>query len=241
VAGTAPGGADAGGPSEIGRFAALVAHELRAPLATAANLVALMEEDCADCPHRDRHCHLDRLRTLIRRAAELLVAQAALAARWPEALSIQTVAGEQVVQGALLELKPELERAAASVEIGPLPELRADPGLLQQLVRNLVENAIRHRRPDAPLRIAIRAEARAVPEPAWLISVRDNGLGFPETEAERIFTPFHRLEPDGAAGHGLGLALCRRIADLHGGSVTAAGREGEGATFTLALPRHSAS
>lgn len=231
------GDATDGGGSDVDRFAALVAHELRAPLATAANLVALMEDDCADCPHPERRCHLDRLRALIQRTADLLGAQAALATGWPGGLAVQSVAGERVVQGALLELKPELERTAAAVELGPLPELQADPGLLQQLLRNLIENAVRQRRPDAPPRIAIRGARRDGPEPGWEITVRDNGRGFADADAERIFAPFHRLTTGGEGGHGLGLALCRRIASLHGGALTATGRPGEGATFTLILPR----
>lgn len=221
--------------SELESFAALIGHELRQPLAAAANLAALAEAECEGARDGAQRHRMRQIRTLIQRTAELLTAQTALASAWPRRTSPRTVSLRQVAEGALLELKPQLERAAVRVEIGTLPRLRVDPGLLRQLFRNLIENAVRYRRAGVPLTIVIRAEART-PEPGWTIHIRDNGRGFPPHQAEAIFTPFEQLDGGAQGGHGVGLALCRRIAELHGGTVTAVGGPGEGATFHLVLP-----
>lgn len=231
------GRATTGRRSEIEEFAFLVGHELRQPLASAMNLLALLEDDCENPPHESQRCRMRQLRTLIHRAAELLAAQTALASAWPRSAAPRLVSLEHLVEGALLELKTELEQATVRVEIGPLPWLRVDPSLLQQLFRNVIGNAVRYRRAGVPSQIAIHSEARDAPDPAWTIQVRDNGRGFSMDEAESLFAPFSQLEAGAGGGRGLGLALCRRIAELHGGTVTAVGRPGKGATFSVVLPR----
>lgn len=223
--------------SEIERFASLIGHELRQPLATAMNLIGLLEDDLGKAPDRAQRQRLQQIRTLIDRTMELLVAQTTLHDAWPRKATLRAVPAWQLVAGALLELKPELERACVQLAVGPLPWLRVDPGLLQQVFRNLIENAVRYRRHDVPLEIGIHARLRTARDPVWEIAVTDNGRGFRKADAETIFAPFEQLEKESSEGQGLGLALCRRIAELHGGTITASGRPGSGAKFTLRLPR----
>ena len=107
--------------------------------------------------------------------------------------------------------------------------VRGDPRLLRRLVRNLIENARRHGKP--PLRLEVRAEnALAV------LSVMDGGDGVPQAERERVFQPFHRLGAEGN-GAGLGLALVRQIARLHGGDAAVAPRADAPSCFRITLPR----
>ena len=107
--------------------------------------------------------------------------------------------------------------------------VRGDPRLLRRLTRNLLENAARHGEP--PLRVEVRAENETA-----VLSVMDAGAGVPEGERERVFQPFHRLGADGK-GAGLGLALVRQIARLHGGEAAVAPRADAPSCFRITLPR----
>jgi signal transduction histidine kinase len=129
-------------------------------------------------------------------------------------------------------LKPALEAADASLELDELPILRVEAQQIRQLFCNLLENAVKYRRPGVPLRIGIRYESGDPIE----IRVEDNGRGFPPAQAERLFAVGERLAQPGVEGHGLGLAICRRIVERHGGTLHAEGRPERGATFRLRLP-----
>jgi signal transduction histidine kinase len=118
---------------------------------------------------------------------------------------------------------------------------------LRQLFQNLIGNALKFARPGVPLHVVVRAEAfeyltaNADPPPpagsGWRISVSDNGIGFEQQYAERIFELFQRLHGrTDYEGTGLGLAICRKIAQRHGAIITARGLPGQGATFILDWP-----
>jgi len=125
----------------------------------------------------------------------------------------------------------ECARAGAELDATPDVVLHADGRLLRRALRNLIENAARHGGAPADVTLS-RADGRI------RVDVCDRGPGVPESERERIFEPFYRLpgaaESDG--GVGLGLSLARRIAQLHGGSLSCLPREGGGACFRLELP-----
>ena len=115
----------------------------------------------------------------------------------------------------------------------------ADAGQLEQLLQNLVANALKFRRPGVPPRVAITAtpgDDGGVP--VWEIAVRDNGIGFEPQFAERIFVVFQRLHTRTEyPGTGVGLAIAKKVVERHGGRIWAEGRPGDGATFTFTLPR----
>jgi signal transduction histidine kinase len=105
---------------------------------------------------------------------------------------------------------------------------------LHQLLLNLVGNALKYHRAEAPPEVEITGCCRAG---VVQVMVQDNGIGFEPAQANEIFQPFVRLHADGRyEGAGIGLAICRKIVERHGGSLTAAGCPGQGATFTITLP-----
>jgi signal transduction histidine kinase len=113
--------------------------------------------------------------------------------------------------------------------------VEADALQMEQLFQNLLSNALKFRRPDVPLEI--RIESR-VGESFCEILVVDNGIGFEEKYSERIFMVFERLHGrDKYPGTGVGLAICRRIMERHGGYISAQGKPGEGAIFTMGFPQ----
>lgn len=144
-------------------------------------------------------------------------------------VDLTTVAGEVVH-----DLEVRIHQAGGEVAIGALPTVEADALQMRQLLQNLVSNALKFHRPDVPPRVNVSGSV--VADHAQII-VADNGIGFDEKYADRIFTLFERLHGRTAyEGTGIGLAICRKIAQRHGGEIRARSTPGEGATFVVTLP-----
>jgi signal transduction histidine kinase len=152
-----------------------------------------------------------------------------------------------LVGDVLDDLAEGTAETAARMDVGELPHVRADPLQMRQLFQNLIGNAIKFHRPDVPPLVIIRAtpwnQLPADTDPpvpsgeGHRISVTDNGIGFDQSFAERIFELFQRLHGRGEyEGTGIGLAICRKIVQRHGGTITARSREGAGTTFVIDLP-----
>jgi signal transduction histidine kinase len=124
------------------------------------------------------------------------------------------------------------------VTVGDLPVLRGDPGSLRQVFQNLIGNAVKFCEGDPEVRIS----ADRADDGMWCFAVADNGIGMDPNEARDIFEPFHRLHGDGTyAGTGIGLAVCERIVEHHGGRIWAESEVGRGSTFRFTLPAEPAS
>jgi light-regulated signal transduction histidine kinase (bacteriophytochrome) len=133
----------------------------------------------------------------------------------------------------LVDLSDQVSRASAVVRVGELPTISADELQVRQLIQNMVSNALKFRREDVVPEVTIDA---TVTDEETRISVRDNGIGFEDQYADRIFRIFERLHGRGSyPGTGIGLALCRKIAERHGGTVIAESEAGVGSTFTAIL------
>jgi len=131
-------------------------------------------------------------------------------------------------------LQKSIEESGATVSVGALPTVHADATQLTQLFQNLIGNALKYRNDRAP---QIRVDARADDE-AWLFSVQDNGIGIESQYFERIFQMFQRLHTrEEFSGTGIGLAICRRIVERHGGRIWVESEPGRGSTFHFAIPR----
>ena len=130
----------------------------------------------------------------------------------------------------------EIDDAGATVEIRALPKVVGDPARLGQVFQNLVANAVKFRAPDRRAVVVIAAERVGA---EWVVSVTDNGIGVPEADRLRIFAPFRRGAAADVAGHGLGLSICRRIIERHGGRIwvePATDGAGSGSRFCFSLP-----
>jgi len=141
-----------------------------------------------------------------------------------------TVVAREVVH----DLEVRIHQAGGEVVVGELPTVEADSMQMRQLLQNLVSNGLKFHRPDVPPHVELSGSVLAG---RAQIVVRDNGIGFDEKYADRIFTMFERLHARSAyEGTGIGLAICRKIANRHGGDVTARSNPGQGATFIVTLP-----
>ncbi|WP_436344770.1 PAS domain-containing protein [Natronorubrum sp. FCH18a] len=151
---------------------------------------------------------------------------------------------ESVLDDVRNDLQIQIEESGAEITAEPLPRVAGDPSQLRQVVQNLLDNAIEYSG-DEPPRVHVTAEPRGREweisvEPRgreWEISVRDEGIGIDPDDADRIFEVFQRLHSqEEHAGTGIGLALCRRIVERHGGEITVDSEPGEGTTFSVTLP-----
>ena len=134
---------------------------------------------------------------------------------------------------AVFNLKVAVEESGAMITHGPLPTIRADIVQMSRLFQNLMGNAIKFHGKETP-NIHISAERDAN---GWTFSVRDNGIGIDPQNAERIFAVFQRLHTKGEyPGTGIGLAICKRIVERHGGKIWVKPEKGKGATFCFTIP-----
>ena len=214
--------------SELRSFADVVAHDLNEPIAGIALLVRLLERRAAEPPSADV---LRQLRVSSDRARELIDG-VLLYARAGE-LSTERVALGQLMAEVAEDLHASLESAGATLEIGELPEVVADPRQLRRVLQNLLGNAVKYRG-EAPPRVEFTAAERDSQE--WVLTMRDNGLGVDPDKASRIFEMFTR-DNQHTDGAGIGLAVCRRIVEAHGGRIWAEPAEGGGSAFRFTLPR----
>ena len=143
-----------------------------------------------------------------------------------------------VIADVLSDLEPRITAENATIRVGEMPAIEADPGQMHQLFLNLVANSLKFRRPGVQPSISIEGSVEVGENGAMArIAVADNGVGFEPRHAERIFGMFERLHGrDEFDGTGVGLATCRKIAERHAGELTAWGEPDSGAVFTLLLP-----
>jgi signal transduction histidine kinase len=140
----------------------------------------------------------------------------------------------QVMEDVLSTLENQIRRTGGKVEVGTLPAIDCDPLQMRQLMQNLIGNALKYHQPETPPEVKIHAEQLSG---KVQIRVEDQGIGFEQAEAERIFQPFQRLVGRSQyEGSGMGLAICRRIVERHGGEITARSQPGDGTTFIVTLP-----
>jgi light-regulated signal transduction histidine kinase (bacteriophytochrome) len=151
----------------------------------------------------------------------------------------------ELMKSILSDLEIPIHETGARVKVANLPTIDADPSQMRQLFQNLIGNALKYRQENVPPKIELASEFVSIESGTpknrhgglCQIKVLDNGIGFEEQYAERIFGIFQRLHGrEQYEGTGVGLAITRKIAERHGGSITANGRPGEGATFTVILP-----
>jgi PAS domain S-box-containing protein len=220
--------------AELQDFAYTASHDLSEPLRMVASFLGLLERrsagDLDDAGREYLRQALDgagRMRNLI----DDLLLYSRVANEEP---SRQQVDLGALVADVLRFLTPAIEEAGATVEVGRLPTLEAEPGQIMQLLQNLIGNAVKFHRPGAPP--VVRVSARRTLG-ACVVTVADDGVGIPDADQERIFTMFTRLYGrDEFAGTGIGLAICRRIAERHGGRIYVESIVGEGSAFHTLLP-----
>jgi signal transduction histidine kinase len=217
---------------ELERFASVASHDLQEPLRAVASYTQLLRRRLSNTPDSETDLYLGHVLTAVGRMKVLIHDLLNYARVGAGKLSRKVVECDAALQAALADLAPSISESGAEITHGPLPTVSADPGQMGQLFSNLISNAIRFRGP-APPRIDISAERTG---DFWQFAVRDNGIGIEPRHHDRIFVIFQRLHGADRPGTGIGLAICRKIVELHGGRIWVQSEPGAGATFHFTLP-----
>jgi light-regulated signal transduction histidine kinase (bacteriophytochrome) len=171
-----------------------------------------------------------------RRMQELILDLLALSRVGTRGKPFEPTDSGAVLEKVLVDLGPTIDQHGASVSHDELPTVSADPSQLQQLFQNLIANAIKFQG-DRPPRVHVSAERQG---DGWLFKIRDNGIGIEPQYADRIFVVFQRLHTQAEyPGTGIGLAICKKIVERHGGRIWVESEPGQGSTFcfTIVPPR----
>jgi PAS domain S-box-containing protein len=221
---------------ELEEFAYVASHDLQEPLRKIRAFGERLRDEWGDALGGDGRDYLARMEAAAGRMQALihdLLQYSRVGRQRNPAVPVDLRA---LLHEVMADLEPRVRETGGQVETGTLAVVCADPLRMRQLLQNLVANALKFHRPGVPPRVTVRAAEEEGGRNVRL-TVADNGIGFEPEHAERIFLPFQRLHGRSEyEGTGMGLAICRRIAETAGGSITAASEPGRGATFTVILP-----
>lgn len=220
---------------ELEDFAFIASHDLQEPLRKILVFGGRLKEASKNKLEEKELSYLNRMESASIRMQKFIEDLLSYARITSKAGSFQKIDLSKVVNEVVLVFELELERLNAVVEIGDLPSLEADRTQMYQLFQNLFSNALKFRKEEGTPNIKI--SSKKLENGQFEIQVEDNGIGFEEKYLDRIFKPFERLHGRSAyEGSGMGLALCQKIIQRHGGNLTAQGLKGQGAVFIVTLP-----
>ncbi len=235
--------------SELQDFASVASHDLQEPLRKVQAFSDRLRSRCAATIDSQGRDYLDRVQNAAARMQTLindLLTYCRVATKAQPFVSTDLVS---VTREVVSDLEARIEQVNGRVLVGELPTVDADPLQVRQLMQNLIGNSLKYCRAEVPPVVKVwskhlphdpaSAAAGEPPRPFCQILVEDNGIGFEEVYSERIFTIFQRLHGRTEyEGTGVGLAVCRKIVERHGGTITARSTPGNGATFLVSLPIH---
>jgi two-component system sensor kinase FixL len=235
--------------AELEQFAFVASHDLQEPLRKIRAFGDRLKMKCDAALPAEGVDYLERMQNAAARMqtliADLLTFSRVISRTEP---FVEVDLG-LVTREVLSDLEVRVEKVGATVKVGDLPKIQADPMQIRQLLQNLIGNALKFQPPGVKPQVQIAARL-VEPTDEYSVggatlcelTVQDNGIGFDEKYLEKIFAVFQRLHNrQEYEGTGIGLAVCRRIVDRHGGSITARSKPGEGATFIVQLPVNSAT
>ncbi len=226
---------------DLEQFAYAVSHDLQAPLRKITSFANIIRDQSASQLAPDIIDALARMQNSASRMTQLIQGLLRYSRVTTQEHPHELLDLNDIITDVLSDLEASLHETCGTVNIASLPTIAGDPVQMRQLFQNLIGNALKFHKPDvAPIvdvncRSLLPGKKDSVAQ--YEIVVEDNGIGFPQEAAERIFAVFQRLHrPSDYQGTGIGLAICRRIVERHGGTLTAVSKEDAGARFRVVLP-----
>ncbi|MGA2402318.1 MAG: GAF domain-containing protein [Syntrophobacteraceae bacterium] len=217
-------------------FAFIASHDLQEPLRKVKTFGGMLKQKWGGSLGEQGNDYLGRMLAATQRMQSLLAALLEYSRLATKADPFVEVGLTGIVAEVLCDLEVRIERTGAEVRVAELPVINADPTQMRQLFQNLIGNALKfHRQGEKPV---IKVWSAVIDNSELQIVVEDNGIGFEEQYLDRIFAPFQRLHGKSGPyeGTGMGLAICKKIVERHGGSITAKSTVGVGTSFIVQLP-----
>lgn len=219
---------------ELEEFAYIVSHDLQEPLRTLSFFSDSLQADLADTISGEARRDLQFIADAAQRMQQLVRDLLTLSRAGRTEMRRDSVPLRECVQAALDVLSTRIRETGAQVDVAELPVVQGDRTLLTQLFQNLVGNALKFVGPDDHPHVRVVATRR---DGAWVVGVQDNGIGIKPEFAKKIFAPFQRLHASSEyEGTGIGLAICRKVVQRHGGTIWVESQPGHGANFQFELP-----
>ncbi len=237
---------------ELQDFAYVASHDLQEPLRKVQAFGDRLQRKCAESLSEEGRDYVQRMRNASARMQTLIDDLLTFSRVTSNAKPFEPVDLKKIAEEVSSDLEVRIEQTGGGVEIGELPTIDADPSQMRQLFQNLIGNALKFHRPDEKPVIKIYSKNYSLTGGSFVIEgkqihtdgdnsceivIEDNGIGFEEKYLDRIFTVFQRLH--GRAeyeGSGIGLAVCRKIVERQGGTITASSQPGKGSAFFITLP-----
>jgi signal transduction histidine kinase len=219
--------------AELDQFASIASHDLQEPLRKVRTFTERISETEADTLSERGLDYLRRANASAERMQTLIEDLLRYSRVSTQGRPFTPVDLRRVAEDVLEDLSEQITRTGAIVRVGNLPTINADAPQMRQLLQNLISNAVKFRRESVTPEVDVDSKV----DSGWVkITVRDNGIGFDPQYSRRIFRVFERLHGRGTyPGTGIGLALCRKIAERHGGAIEARSVPDEGSTFTVTM------
>ncbi len=219
---------------QLSEFSRVAAHDLREPVRKISIFGERLLESNPDLDEASK-MYVDRMVNASHRMRHLVDSLMQLTQVGLADIVMTRVSLSNIVDRAVDNLQILIEENNATVKVSPLPEIKGDESFLEQMFQNFIQNAIRYKQPGRDPIVRIGA-CLSSDEQSMVIEIQDNGKGFEMEHATRIFEPFRRLESDATVGTGMGLAICRKIANLHNARVTVDSSPNQGTTFKIHFP-----
>jgi len=226
-------------------FAYIASHDLQEPLRKISAFADLMREDYQDAVDETGEYYLERMQDAAERMSTLINDLLAYSRVTTQTEPYETVDLNEILDNVCSDLEIRIREVGGRIEAEDLPRIEADPTQMRQLLQNLIGNALKFHREGVPPVVHVSATIEQAEAPLDEIEsaevcrlvISDNGIGIEEKYADRIFTPFKRLYGRSQyEGTGMGLAICQRIAQRHGGRIELTPTSGPGSTFTVVVP-----
>lgn len=224
--------------SDLMHFASVVSHDLREPLRKIKIFNTLLRNDIEDNVNEKSKKYLHKVSQSAQRMENIIEGILTYSTLDKTLQVIETINLNEVIEDIKIDLELIIREKGAILITSDLPQIQGAPILINQLFYNLIQNALKFSKADQPPRVIITNSIITSDGHDFVqIKIKDNGIGIDAEFAEKIFKAFERLHSkDQYEGNGLGLALCRKIAERHNGKISAAGEKDNGAEFTVTLP-----
>lgn len=219
---------------ELQQFAHVASHDLKEPIRKVKTFLARLEEDLESTLSHKGKTYINKASSAANRMSMMVEGVLNYSMTNAAEHHIETIDLNDTIKDIQSDLELIIRERSATIHCSTLPSIEGAAVLIYQLFYNLLNNSLKFVRPEADPVISITS---TISGSHVEINITDNGVGFEQEQAEKIFTTFTRLHSkDRFEGTGLGLSLCKRIAERHGGTITATGKVNEGSTFTIRLP-----